>query len=121
MTERIQLSRAKGWRMPENTVKVDRTSRWGNPYRVAVFGLQRSIKLFENTVHGFWVPSLFDGDPDHLLSEAYKLHCAFRKRHQNSVLSSIRHELAGKNLGCWCAKQSPCHADILLALAKEPS
>jgi hypothetical protein len=29
---RIQLSRAKGWRMPENTVKVDRTTKWGNPW-----------------------------------------------------------------------------------------
>ncbi|MET3514306.1 hypothetical protein ABIC63_002078 [Pseudacidovorax sp. 1753] len=29
---RIQLSRAKGWRMPENKVKVDRSTRWGNPW-----------------------------------------------------------------------------------------
>ena len=27
MPERIQLRRAKGWRMPPNTVKVDRTGR----------------------------------------------------------------------------------------------
>jgi hypothetical protein len=32
MPERIQLKRAKGWRMPENTVKVDRTTKWGNPF-----------------------------------------------------------------------------------------
>ena len=30
---RIQLRRIKGWRMPANTVKVDRTTRWGNHYR----------------------------------------------------------------------------------------
>lgn len=30
--QRIQLRRTKGWRMPPNTVKVDRTTRWGNPY-----------------------------------------------------------------------------------------
>lgn len=29
---RIQLSRAKGWRMPPNTVKVDRSTKWGNPW-----------------------------------------------------------------------------------------
>lgn len=29
---RVQLSRAKGWRMPPNTVKVDRSTRWGNPW-----------------------------------------------------------------------------------------
>jgi hypothetical protein len=29
---RVQLSRAAGWRMPENTVKVDRSTPWGNPF-----------------------------------------------------------------------------------------
>jgi len=30
--QRIQLKRTKGWRMPENTVKVDRTTKWGNSF-----------------------------------------------------------------------------------------
>ena len=29
---RVQLSRKKGWRMPENTVSVARPGRWGNPW-----------------------------------------------------------------------------------------
>lgn len=29
---RVQLSRAKGWRKPPNTVVVARPSRWGNPF-----------------------------------------------------------------------------------------
>jgi hypothetical protein len=29
---RVQLSRAAGWRMPANTVKVDRSTPWGNPF-----------------------------------------------------------------------------------------
>src|SRR4051812_49296276 len=29
---RVQLSRRAGWRMPPNTVKVDRTTQWGNPF-----------------------------------------------------------------------------------------
>lgn len=32
MPERIQLSRKKGWRKPENTVVVSRPSKWGNPF-----------------------------------------------------------------------------------------
>ena len=35
MPERIQLRRTKGWRMPPNTVKVDRTTRWGNPFTIS--------------------------------------------------------------------------------------
>jgi hypothetical protein len=34
MPKRIQLKRTKGWKMPENTIKVDRTTKWGNPYKV---------------------------------------------------------------------------------------
>ncbi len=30
---RIQHQRAKGWRMPENTVYVGRPTKWGNPFR----------------------------------------------------------------------------------------
>lgn len=32
MPERIQRSRAKGWRMPPNTVCVSRPSKWGNVF-----------------------------------------------------------------------------------------
>lgn len=30
--QRIQLKRTRGWRMPPNTVKVDRSTKWGNPF-----------------------------------------------------------------------------------------
>jgi hypothetical protein len=33
MPKRIQLRRTKGWRMPANTVKVDRSAKYGNPFR----------------------------------------------------------------------------------------
>ena len=32
--KRIQLSRAKGWRLPKGVIKVDRSTRFGNPYRI---------------------------------------------------------------------------------------
>lgn len=31
---RVQRSRAKGWRMPDNTVYVGRGTKWGNPHKV---------------------------------------------------------------------------------------
>src|SRR5437762_14233430 len=31
---RIRLSRRKGWRVPPDTLKVDRSTRWGNPFRI---------------------------------------------------------------------------------------
>ncbi len=124
-TSRIQLSRAKGWRMPARAKKVDRSTRWGNPYRVDVFGLARSLALFENTLRGVWMPALVDGDQDALLREAYALHQAFLKRHQHHALENIRHELGGWDLACWCklpvnGEPDLCHAEVLLKFARGP-
>lgn len=96
---RVQLRRAKGWRMPDNTVKVDRTTRWGNPYPVTD---QRSELL----PYG---------------RGAEESVAAFR-RHMNSDMGISLRELApkllrGKNLACWCKPDQPCHADVLLELA----
>ena len=43
---RIQLSRRKGWRKPENTIVVARPTRWGNPFPIAELGRERAIASF---------------------------------------------------------------------------
>lgn len=99
--KRIQLKRTKGWRMPDNTVKVDRTTKWGNPYR---FGVAER-RGYKNTV---------------LTSQA-SLVAAFR-RYCNRCLEvneSFFEPLRGKDLACWCALDAPCHADVLLELANK--
>lgn len=90
---RVQLSRTKGWRMPPNTVKVDRGSSFGNPFRLTdVQGdAARAVAAFRS-----WASS-----------EAYQQ-------------AAIR-MLGGKNLACWCKLGAPCHADVLLELANPPS
>jgi hypothetical protein len=48
--ERIQLKRTKGWKLPPNTVKVDRTTRWGNPYKIGtclIPDAQAAVEAFE--------------------------------------------------------------------------
>jgi hypothetical protein len=102
--ERIQLSRAKGWRMPENTVKVDRTTPWGNPFVVGKHGTAaRCVELFRFLLGGYICMSV-----DPAAQIAYREHA-----------SSHRHELRGKNLACWCRSGAPCHADVLLELANQ--
>lgn len=95
MPKRIQLSRAKGWHMPENTVKVDRTTRWGNPFKIGPnMDRTQAIALYRRWVAGedLDIPP-FALDPK---------------------------ELKGKNLACWCSLDGPCHAEVLLELANEP-
>jgi hypothetical protein len=74
--------------MPANTVKVDRTTAWGNhPAGRAGARGQEAVLFFI-----LWV--------ENEANEEWK---------QKAVLT-----LKGKNLACWCKLGEPCHADYLL-------
>jgi len=101
---RVQLRRTKGWRMPENTVKVDRTTQWGNPFvpgEPIPFGPLKG-RIVENVRHAFVLYRSFAPD-------------------QSLLVAAARAELRGKNLACWCRQDDPyedaCHAAVLLELA----
>lgn len=113
MPERIQLSRAKGWRMPPNTFRVARPGRWGNPYRVEVFGLPLAVALFRDSVQGYWSPSKVAHLSDELAAEAYRCHTELRERLRHADVRELR----GKDVACWCAPDAICHGDVLLELA----
>lgn len=105
--QRIQLRRAKGWRMPDNTVKVDRTTKWGNPFIVGKHGSQAEcVKLFRYMLAGYWCLSRGPG------LEAQHAYVTMAKRDL--------HELQGRNLACWCRPDQPCHADVLLEARVAP-
>ena len=97
--QRIQLSRRKGWRMPENTIKVDRTTRWGNPYLGGRDG---------------------DGNRSHLV-ELFRVYLECHPEGWQLAMDA-RAELHGRNLACWCPLPAPgerdvCHAAVLLEIA----
>lgn len=101
---RIQRSRAKGWRMPANTVYVGRPTKWGNPFQVvdvldAYCGDVREARA--DCVRSYR-EALLRSDRAYI-----DLH---------SAVDAMR-ELRGKNLACWCPLDQPCHADVLLEIA----
>src|SRR5215510_2957974 len=49
---RLQLQRSKGWRMPANTVKVDRSTLFGNPFLASDYGSDRAVALFRAWITG---------------------------------------------------------------------
>lgn len=105
MAQRIRLSRAKGWRLPDNAVHVGRPSRWGNPFVVGKHGTRaRCAAKFYQLSRGF-ISFSDDVATDDQMTMYRRL-----RRHVT--------DLAGKDLACWCALDGgPCHADILLLLA----
>lgn len=96
MPERIQLSRRKGWRKPENTVVVARPSKWGNPWRV---GTDAQVET------PFFHEQMRDG-------EAYV--------RQIEMTPALAVELYRQTVDPDLARvelDQPCHADVLLELA----
>jgi hypothetical protein len=103
---RVQLRRAKGWRMPANTVKVDRTTLFGNPFSVAAYGHDRAVAL-----HRAWLMGRSIGKE---LSKGLL-------QRREAVLEALP-MLRGKNLACWCplpeqGEPDNCHAALLLEMA----
>lgn len=73
--------------IPSGGILVDRSTKWGNPFRIGVDGTRAEViaryreYLYET---GRWM--------------------------------DVQDELKGKDLVCWCAPEA-CHADVLLELA----
>lgn len=119
---RVQLSRAKGWKMPPNTVKVDRGTAYGNPWFV---GAGR-VKLQCGDIVSIGPTLTADGAVDRYrrwLGGELGSGIAEMVRHPlfDMVLCPGHppdiSPLRGKNLACWCRMGAPCHADVLLDLA----
>ena len=73
--------------IPKGAVLVDRTTKWGNPFR-----LERESERAE------------------------VLQCYREWIVQQPQLLRSLHELRGRDLVCWCAPKL-CHADVLLEMA----
>ena len=118
---RVQRKRTRGWRTPPNTAYVGRPTRWGNPFRVGIWGTaQECVDAYEKWMSNdtspemcAWRNSLFDNPKfDHHYSGmgGFIMMCA----PYYSFLG-----LRGMNLSCWCSLNEPCHADVLLRLVNE--
>lgn len=113
---RIQRSRAKGWRMPPNTIYVGRPTIWGNPWAV---GLARcGCRAVGECSH-----NLFCVDT---ANEAVARYREWLLGTDAANLTASRPmgmrrkripELRDRNLACWCPLGQPCHADVLLEVA----
>lgn len=119
MPERVQLSRRKGWRKPENTVVVSRPGKFGNPISMLDVGGQYP------SLDDRGVATLVVRDFEVLAKRGVLQFPNWRRfggergpiTWNYPSVGEIRAELAGKNLACWCPLDQPCHADVLLKIA----
>ena len=94
--------------MPAGGVKVDRTTRFGNPFITGVDGNRTEcVRLFRLMLGGLLCAS--KGPPILAQMEAH------------SAIAAGLPGLRGKALACWCPQGAPCHADVLIELANLPT
>jgi hypothetical protein len=110
--QRMQLSHRQGFKLQAASqaanglacVKVDRSTRWGNPFRVGKDGVANAavaVQLFRKLLEDKRVvPS---------------------NEHFPFTPDRLRADLGGLNLACWCEIGTPCHADVLLEIANAPN
>jgi hypothetical protein len=125
MPRRIQLRRTKGWRMPEGAIKVDRSTRWGNPWRIGELGIPdaaTAVRRFRAAILGF-----DGGDGSWCRPNAHP------DSYIGRIIANAARELGGLDLACWCGlcerhrdgkplgehctDCDPCHGDPLIELA----
>lgn len=95
--------------MPPNARKVDRSTRFGNPFESARCGPEETIRLHRAWLTGEMTDDVIEGRYPPLVAR----HLTSRR---HFVLASLA-ELRGMDLACWCAPSDACHADLLLELA----
>ncbi len=127
---RIQLRRAKGWRIADvsNSYKiVDRRSDFGNPWTIhgpsyGKWAVQRADRHWpivgsfdtKNEAAAFAV----DQYKRWLTDDEFAAQFPKLASQRNWVVSHL-HLLRGKDLACWCTAGAPCHVDVLLPLAAQ--
>ena len=141
---RVRMRRTRGWTKPLNTIYVGRPSRWGNIFKIGDgfvgLGAEQSGKTA-----GFYSSRSEDwrwcdielGPPDAAAVVAAYRHEMF------GVLTTWADTtqpgfdpddavdwidlvaglagLRGHDLACWCDLDQPCHADVLLEYANNPT
>lgn len=93
MTTRVVHLRSKEWAQtpPEQRVRIDRQSEWGNPFRLRGAAGGRATVI-----------------------QAYQAHL---RNSRPDLAHRARTELKDKVLGCWCAPKA-CHGDVLAMIAE---
>lgn len=91
LPQRIQRKRTKGWKQPKLTCYCGRGSKWGNPFAVELWGLDKSLRMYKDYLNTCVETGTLD------LTELLKY----------------------DYLSCWCPLDQKCHVDILISKLKE--
>lgn len=85
MPKRVQLQRVKGWRMPPNTRKVDRTTIFGNPFEAVRYGTTDAVRSHRVWLTGVLTDEQIQGQyPGVAINTGWNCRSAERARRRSS-------------------------------------
>jgi hypothetical protein len=92
--------------LPDDVVRVDRPTRWGNPFKAGDPDPAWCNHMSQWSLFGGWVRHPLDraGAIYH-----YRLWLLQELKRDPDFLEPLR----GKDLGCWCRPLLACHADVI--------
>lgn len=123
MPARIQRCRNEGWRLAKATSNpngariVDRTSRYGNPFRI---GVDADDAAHATALYQEWLetnsPTVYNPYADAAYLDAMNAR-------RDWILTHV-HELAGKDVACFCdlpqdGEEDTCHGAFLIGLGNQ--
>jgi hypothetical protein len=123
MPDRLQLSRARGWRIPPNSLIVSRPNDLGNPFKVyqhckgpdGDWGVVDTGRLHAPLGHGW-----NQRGAHQVAVNAYRK--VFDETYPPGSTARVLLAMnlaANDYLACWCGLDLPCHVDVLLEVAAE--
>ena len=144
---RVQRRREKGWTTPDGTVYVGRPTKYGNPFvyrtpvalarvpaldgsaweyegRISADGMRHDFHHGDGRVTRHDIRYMTRAETVELYEKALlhptqALRLWVRRGGEMTRVTpeTVREELAGKDLSCWCSLTDVCHADVLLRVA----
>lgn len=139
MTERIQLQRKRGWRLPAGAVSVARPTKWGNPFvvgkalarvpaalgdgdweyegRISAAGMRHDYfhpdgRVTVCHVRLMTLPEIIETYERALTGNHTPAMGMTGARFLKVTVDDVRRELAGKTLACWCPLPTPGEPDL---------
>jgi hypothetical protein len=110
----VQRSRGRGAIFPPNTIYVGRPGRFGNPFTIAKYREAFGSRIPDATASAECVVMF-----RLWLNGCDRWWQGPESDQARRAITSNVHRLRGKNLGCWCPLDQPCHADVLLEMANQ--
>ncbi|MEO5920638.1 MAG: DUF4326 domain-containing protein [Pseudolysinimonas sp.] len=123
MPERIVLSRARGFRLPPNTMVVSRPKPLSNPFRVyehckgknGDWGVENLGRLHEPMGHGWTRAGAHQFAVDRYRELVDEVYPAGGTARWVLALTIVEHDF----IACWCPLDLPCHTDVLKEIGEE--